>query len=126
MLAFPLHPRYSRMLLAAHEFGCVRQVALIAALTQVKGIGVWTAHMFLMFALRRGNVLPTGDFGIRSAIQKAYRKRKMPDAKTIEKLAKPWHPHCTVACWYLWRSLDEPRERAAAAANKPRAKTPRQ
>src|SRR5205085_2938225 len=81
---------------------------VIAALTQVKGIGVWTAHMFLIFALRRGNVLPTGDYGIRSAIQKAYRKRKMPDAKAIEKLAKSWHPHCTVACWYLWRSLDEP------------------
>jgi DNA-3-methyladenine glycosylase II len=99
---------------------------VIAALTQVKGIGVWTAHMFLMFALRRDNVLPTGDFGIRSAIQKAYRKRKMPDAKTIEKLAKAWHPHCTVACWYLWRSLDEPRERAASAAKKSRVKTPRQ
>jgi len=107
-------------------FPAMTDEEVIAALTQVKGIGVWTAHMFLMFALRRGNVLPTGDFGIRSAIQKAYRKRKMPDAKTIEKLAKAWHPYCTVACWYLWRSLDEPRERAAAAANKPRAKTPRQ
>ena len=81
---------------------------VIAALTQVKGIGVWTAHMFLMFALRRENILPTGDFGIRSAIQKAYRKRKMPDTKTITKLAKKWHPYCTVACWYLWRSLDAP------------------
>jgi len=79
---------------------------VIAALTQVKGIGVWTAHMFLMFALRRENILPTADYGIRSAIRKAYRKRKMPDAKTIEKLAKKWHPYCTVACWYLWRSLD--------------------
>jgi DNA-3-methyladenine glycosylase II len=98
---------------------------VIAALTQVKGIGVWTAHMFLMFALRRENILPTGDYGIRSAIQKAYRKRRMPDAKTIEKLAKRWHPHCTTACWYLWRSLDEPGGRTIAA-KKPRAKTPRQ
>ena len=81
---------------------------VISELTQVKGIGVWTAHMFLMFALRRENILPIGDFGIRSAIQKAYRKRKMPDAKTITKLARKWHPYCTVACWYLWRSLDEP------------------
>jgi DNA-3-methyladenine glycosylase II len=98
---------------------------VIAALTQVKGIGVWTAHMFLMFALRRENILPTGDYGIRSAIQKAYRKRKMPDAKTIEKLAKRWHPHCTTACWYLWRSLDEPGVRTTTV-RKPRAKTPRQ
>lgn len=106
-------------------FPAMSDEEVIAALTQVKGIGVWTAHMFLMFALRRGNVLPTGDYGIRSAIQKAYRKRKMPDAKTVEKLAKRWHPHCTVACWYLWRSLDEPGARTTAV-KKPRANTPRQ
>jgi DNA-3-methyladenine glycosylase II len=80
--------------------------AVIAALTQIKGIGVWTAHMFLMFALRRPNVLPTGDFGVRSAIRKHYRKRKLPTAKQIEKLARGWHPYCSVAAWYLWRSLD--------------------
>jgi DNA-3-methyladenine glycosylase II len=84
---------------------------VIAALTQVKGIGEWTAHMFLMFALRRPNVLPTGDFGVRSAIRKAYKKRYktkdgLPSPAHIQKLAKAWHPYCSVASWYLWRSLE--------------------
>jgi DNA-3-methyladenine glycosylase II len=79
---------------------------VIAALTDIKGIGVWTAHMFLMFALRRPNVLPVGDLGIRMAIQKLYKKRKMPLARDIEKLARGWHPYCSVASWYLWRSLE--------------------
>jgi DNA-3-methyladenine glycosylase II len=81
---------------------------VIEVLTDIKGIGVWTAHMFLMFALRRPNVLPTGDFGIRSAIKQAYNKRALPKPKHIEKLAKSWHPYCSVASWYLWRSLDVP------------------
>jgi DNA-3-methyladenine glycosylase II len=79
---------------------------VVEHLTQVKGIGVWTAHMFLMFALRRPNVLPTGDFGIQMAIKKHYKKRKMPKPAQMEKIAKPWEPHRSVACWYLWRSLD--------------------
>ena len=79
---------------------------VIATLTKVKGIGEWTAHVFLMFALRRPNVLPTGDFGVRTAIRKAYRKRKLPTPAVIQKLAKNWHPYCSVAAWYLWRSLD--------------------
>jgi DNA-3-methyladenine glycosylase II len=79
---------------------------VVEHLTQVKGIGVWTAHMFLMFALRRPNVLPTGDFGIQMAIKKNYKKRKMPKPAQMEKIAKPWEPYRSVACWYLWRSLD--------------------
>lgn len=79
---------------------------VIAQLTAVKGIGVWTAHMFLIFALRRHNVLPTGDLGIRAAIQKLYGLAELPKPLEIEELARPWHPYCTVACWYLWRSLD--------------------
>jgi DNA-3-methyladenine glycosylase II len=79
---------------------------VIATLTKVKGIGEWTAHMFLMFALKRPNVLPTGDFGVRMAIRKAYGKRKMPAPEAVRKLAKNWHPYCSVASWYLWRSLD--------------------
>jgi DNA-3-methyladenine glycosylase II len=79
---------------------------VIAHLTQVKGIGAWTAQMFLMFALRRVDVMPTADFGINSAIKKHYRKRKMPKPKDIEKLSKSWQPYRSVACWYLWRSLD--------------------
>ena len=79
---------------------------VIAELTQVKGIGVWTVHMFLMFAMRRPNVLPVGDLGIQNAIKAAYRMRKKPKAVDIEKRAKRWHPYCSIACWYLWRSLD--------------------
>ena len=79
---------------------------VIKHLTQVKGIGVWTAHMFLMFSLRRPDVLPTGDYGVQAAIKKHYKKRKMPKPHIMEKIAKPWSPYRSVACWYLWRSLD--------------------
>jgi DNA-3-methyladenine glycosylase II len=79
---------------------------VIGRLTTVKGIGVWTAHMFLIFALRRPNVLPTGDLGIRSAIRKAYGLPGLPKPAEIETIAEPWHPYCTVASWYLWRSLE--------------------
>ena len=81
---------------------------VIASLTDIKGIGVWTAHMFLLFSLRRPNVLPVGDLGVRTAIQRAYRKRKMPTPKQVEQIAKGWHPYCSYAAWYLWRSLELP------------------
>ena len=79
---------------------------VIKHLTQVKGVGVWTAHMFLMFTLKRPNVLPTGDYGIQMAIKKHYKKRKMPKPEVMAKIAKSWEPYRSVACWYLWRSLD--------------------
>jgi DNA-3-methyladenine glycosylase II len=79
---------------------------VIEHLTQVKGVGVWTAHMFLMFTLRRPDVLPTGDYGVQAAIKKNYRKRKWPKPAVMEKIAKPWAPYRSIACWYLWRSLD--------------------
>ncbi len=79
---------------------------VIEQLTQVKGIGVWTVHMFLIFALRRANVLPTGDLGIRNAIRKAYGMPELPKPAQIESLAEPWRPYRTVASWYLWRSLE--------------------
>jgi DNA-3-methyladenine glycosylase II len=79
---------------------------VIQHLTQVKGVGVWTAHMFLIFSLRRPNVLPTGDYGVQVAIRKHYKKRKLPKPKDMEKIAKAWAPYRSVACWYLWRSLD--------------------
>lgn len=95
---------------------------VIEHLTQVKGVGVWTAHMFLMFSLQRPNVLPTGDFAIRMAVFKHYldrsraknngaakkrkRKIKLPSPAQMEKIAKCWEPYRSVACWYLWRSLD--------------------
>lgn len=79
---------------------------VIALLTQVKGVGVWTAHMFLIFALRRTNVLPSGDLGIRNAIRKEYGLAELPKPAEIEALGQRWHPYCTVASWYLWRSLE--------------------
>ncbi|HEX6823589.1 MAG TPA: DNA-3-methyladenine glycosylase [Candidatus Sulfotelmatobacter sp.] len=79
---------------------------VIEHLTQVKGIGVWTAHMFLIFSLRRLNVLPTGDYGVQVALKRHYRKRKLPNPKDMEKIARAWEPYRSVACWYMWRSLD--------------------
>jgi DNA-3-methyladenine glycosylase II len=76
-----------------------------AELVAVKGVGVWTAQMFLMFQLDRPDVLPVGDLGIRRAIERAYELDDLPDAPTIEKIAEPWRPHRTLACRYLWRSL---------------------
>jgi DNA-3-methyladenine glycosylase II len=78
---------------------------VIAELTAVKGLGVWTAHMFLMFHLERPDVLPVGDLGIRKAIERAYELEGLPDAGTIEEIAQPWRPYRTLACRYLWRSL---------------------
>jgi len=81
-------------------------VAVIEHLTKVKGIGVWTAHMFLIFALRRSDILPTGDFGVRAAVKKAYGLAEMPTPAEMERIAASWRPYCSVASWYLWRSLD--------------------
>jgi DNA-3-methyladenine glycosylase II len=80
--------------------------AVIEILTQVRGVGSWTAQIFLMFALGRNNVLPAGDFGIRNAVRQAYGLKEMPKAAELEEIARCWHPYCTVASWYLWRSLD--------------------
>jgi 3-methyladenine DNA glycosylase/8-oxoguanine DNA glycosylase len=79
---------------------------VIERLTQVKGIGLWTVQMFLMFALRRPDVMPTGDLGIRNAIRKAYNLPELPKPAEIEEMAVRWKPYCTVASWYLWRSLE--------------------
>ena len=79
---------------------------VIAALTTVKGIGRWTAEMFLMFRLHRPDVLPVGDLGIVTAVQKAYGLRKRPTPDRLRQLAEPWKPYRSIACWYLWRSLD--------------------
>jgi DNA-3-methyladenine glycosylase II len=79
---------------------------VIAALTQVKGIGRWSAEMFLMFRLHRPDVLPVGDLGIVNAIKNVYRLRKTPTADRIRKIGEPWRPYRSVASWYLWRSLD--------------------
>jgi DNA-3-methyladenine glycosylase II len=79
---------------------------VIAALTRVKGIGRWTAEMFLMFRLHRPDVFPMDDLGIVNAIVRAYRLRKTPTRARLEKLAERWRPYRSVASWYLWASLD--------------------
>jgi DNA-3-methyladenine glycosylase II len=78
---------------------------VITELVAVKGLGLWTAQMFLMFQLERPDVLPVGDLGIRRAIERAYRLDGLPDAPTMERIAEPWRPQRTLACRYLWRSL---------------------
>ena len=79
---------------------------IIAALTRVKGVGVWTVHMFLIFALRRPNVLPVGDLGVRAAMKKAYGLDELPKPAEMQRVAASWHPYCSIATWYLWRSLE--------------------
>ncbi|HEV7705074.1 MAG TPA: DNA-3-methyladenine glycosylase [Gemmatimonadaceae bacterium] len=81
---------------------------VIAALTEVKGIGVWTAQMFLMFRLNRPDILPVLDLGIRNAFRRAYKLRKEPTEKRMRAIAKPWAPYRSVASWYLWQSLELP------------------
>ncbi len=80
---------------------------VIEHLTRVKGIGVWTAQMFLMFALRRKDVLPVADLGIRSAMKKAYGLEDLPKPEEMERIAAAWKPYSSIACWYLWRSLEK-------------------
>ncbi len=80
---------------------------ILRVLCAVKGIGTWTVQMFLMFRLGRPDVLPVGDLGIRKAIQKAYRLRSLPTPARIEAIGAAWRPYCTVASWYLWRSLEQ-------------------
>lgn len=81
---------------------------LITRLTTVRGIGPWTVHMLLIFTLGRPDVMPTGDFAIRLAFRKLYRKRRDPAPAVILRHARRWQPYRSVASWYLWRSLEPP------------------
>ncbi len=81
---------------------------VIATLTEVKGVGEWTVHMFLIFALRRPDILPVGDYGIRAAMKNAYSLEDLPKPSEMIRIAAPWRPFASVASWYLWRSLDGP------------------
>ncbi len=80
--------------------------AVIAELVAVRGLGLWSAQMFLMFHLQRPDVLPVGDLGIRRAVMVAYGLTKLPGAAELERIAEPWRPHRTLASRFLWRSLD--------------------
>jgi DNA-3-methyladenine glycosylase II len=79
---------------------------IIALLSKVRGVGVWTVQMFLIFALQRPNVMPLGDLGIRNAVRKAYGLSEIPKPTDLAKIAQRWHPYCSIASWYLWRSLE--------------------
>jgi 3-methyladenine DNA glycosylase/8-oxoguanine DNA glycosylase len=78
----------------------------IAAVTEIRGVGRWTADMLLIFCLGRPDVLPVGDLGIQKAIMRAYRLTSLPDAATMTEIGEPWRPYRSAATWYLWRSVD--------------------
>jgi DNA-3-methyladenine glycosylase II len=85
------------------SFPSMSDEAIITRLDEVRGIGRWTAQMFLIFTLGRPDVLPTGDLGIRSAVRRLYGLKEMPTEKEVEGIGTPWHPHCSIASLYLWR-----------------------
>ena len=93
--------------LPLHRLSSLGEESVIETLTSVKGIGQWTAEMYLMFRLGRRDILPVDDYGIRKAMQKAWRKRALPRPDWMRKTAEPWRPWRTVGCWYLWQSIDE-------------------
>ncbi|HUO05789.1 MAG TPA: DNA-3-methyladenine glycosylase [Candidatus Binataceae bacterium] len=88
-----------------HRFHRMTDDEIIADLTRVKGIGRWTAEMFLMFNLGRADVFPVDDLGIQNALKRAYRMRTRPKKKRMLKIAEQWRPYRSAATWYLWRSL---------------------
>jgi DNA-3-methyladenine glycosylase II len=98
------HTRDGRVVF--EDLATLTDMEVIERLTMVKGIGAWTVHMFLMFALRRVDVLPVGDLGIRNAIKAAYGLKASPTPAEVEAIGARWRPYCTVASWYLWRSLE--------------------
>lgn len=79
---------------------------VLKVLDEVKGIGRWTAQMFLIFPLCRMDVLPAGDLGLRAAIRRAYGLKELPSEREVERIAERWHPYCTIASLYLWRYQD--------------------
>ncbi len=87
-----------------HELTKLPDEEAIQRLDEVKGIGRWTAQMFLMFSLARIDILPVDDLGLRKAVREAYKLRSLPAAEELRKIAVPWHPYCSLATIYLWRS----------------------
>lgn len=102
--------KFSDGTLAQKRWNRMSDEEIIQHLIQIKGIGRWTAEMFLIFSLGRLDVLPVDDLGLRKAAQKAYQLQELPQAETIKKLAEPWKPYRTVATLYLWRSLHRKEE----------------
>jgi DNA-3-methyladenine glycosylase II len=92
--------------LKLNRMGRLSDDDVIEALVAVKGIGVWTAQMFLIFSLGRLDVLPHADLGVRMAIQKLYSLDELPNRETCHRIAEPWRPYASIATWYCWRSLE--------------------
>ena len=90
------------------RIGTMSDLAIVQHLTSVKGVGVWTAEMFLIFALNRPDVLPVGDLGVRSGLRDHHGLPDLPGPADCVRLAEPWRPFRTVAIWYLWRGIDTP------------------
>lgn len=88
-----------------HRLDRLNDEEVIATLKRVKGIGQWTAEMFLMFCLGRMDILAVTDYGLRQAIQRAYRTRNLPIQEKMRRIAEPWRPYRSIASWYLWRSI---------------------
>lgn len=97
------------------ELDALSDEQVIECLIAVKGFGRWTAEMFLMFRLQRPDVLPVGDLGIATAVQRLYGLRARPEPKRLLKLGQVWQPYRSVACWYLWQTLGEARARAGTS-----------
>ena len=104
---YDLSRKFSEGFITPEKFPEMTDEEIREHLVAVKGIGVWTADMFLMFTLGRPDVLPTLDLGIKKGFQKLFKLKDLPDEKKMQKLAKNWHPYCTIASWYLWRLADE-------------------
>jgi DNA-3-methyladenine glycosylase II len=93
-------------LVSARRIPHLGDEAIVEAVTQIRGVGEWTAHMLLMFALGRPDVLPVGDYGVRKGAQKLYGLRELPKPDALVKIAEPWRPYRSVGSWYLWRALE--------------------
>ncbi len=103
-----LAERVARREINFRKLPALEDAEIISLLSQVRGVGVWTVQMFLIFALQRPNVMPVGDLGIRNAVRKAYGLPELPKPTDLARIAEKWHPYCSIASWYLWRSLDAP------------------
>ena len=113
--------RVARGRLALDALDGLPDEAVIEALTAIRGVGVWTAQMFLMFRLGRLDVLPVLDLGIQKGMQRAYALRRMPKPAQMERIAAGWSPYRSVACWYLWRAAELPAPAPRARPKRRRA-----
>jgi DNA-3-methyladenine glycosylase II len=101
-----------------HRLASMTDEQVMESLTQVKGIGRWTAEMFLMFVLNRPDVLPVDDLGLQEAVKRAYKLHERPDKKKLAEIGEKWRPWRTVATWYLWRGMEDKQPPKPAAPNK--------